>query len=220
MPHAGLTRGAVAALVVVAAATLAVPASAADPAIPLPGLAAVLAELRGGGLVIYFRHALTDTAGTSDDAAELGKCWTQRNLSPAGRAQATAIGAGFRRLRIPVGRITTSPFCRCVETAQLAFGRHTVNGDLYFAVGAEPYDIQRYTRSLRTMLSTPPAKGENRVIVSHTANLREAAGIWPKPEGVAYVFRPSSSGEFEVIAMILADEWSTVAPGTPPATAR
>jgi hypothetical protein len=61
------------------------------------------------------------------------------------------------------------------------------------------------------MLATAPAKGSNAVIVSHTANLREAAGIWPKPEGVAYVFRPLPRGGFEAVARILPDEWGGVA---------
>jgi hypothetical protein len=61
------------------------------------------------------------------------------------------------------------------------------------------------------MLSTPPAKATNAVIVSHTANLREAAGIWPKPEGVAYVFRPLPEGKFEAIAMVLPEDWGRVA---------
>ena len=40
------------------------------------------------------------------------------------------------------------------------------------------------------MLRTPPPNGTNTVIVSHTANLKEAVGIWPKPEGVIHVFKP------------------------------
>ena len=49
------------------------------------------------------------------------------------------------------------------------------------------------------------------VIVSHTANLREAAGIWPRTEGVAYVFRPLPGGEFKAIAMVMPDDWGNVA---------
>ena len=185
-----------------------VPASAAD---KLADLRSVLGELRKGGFVIYFRHGATDQTGPSDEAADLMKCETQRNLSAQGREQATQIGKAFQALKIPVGTVTTSPFCRCKDTAKLAFGRFTVSNDLYFAIGTNAGETKRFTQSLRGMLSTPPAKATNAVIVSHTANLREAVGIWPKPEGVAYVFRPLPGGKFEPIAMVLPEDWATVA---------
>jgi hypothetical protein len=52
------------------------------------------------------------------------------------------------------------------------------------------------------------------VIISHTANLKEAAGIWPKPEGVAIVFRPRRDGSFEPIARVLPEDWPTLAQGS------
>ena len=81
----------------------------------------------------------------------------------------------------------------------------------YFAIGADAGKTRQFTDSLRRMLSTRPAKATNAVIVSHTANLREAAGIWPKPEGVAYVFRPLPGGKFVAIAMVLPEDWGNVA---------
>jgi phosphohistidine phosphatase SixA len=195
----------------VAAVNLMIPALAAGAADRLADLSSVLGELREGGFIIYFRHGATDQTGSSDEAADLMKCETQRNLSAEGRAQVTRIGKAFQALRIPVGTVTTSPFCRCKDTAKLAFDRFTVSNDLYFAIGTNASETKQYTKSLRRMLSTPPAKATNAVIVSHTANLREAAGIWPKPEGVAYVFRPLPGGEFQAIAMVLPEEWGKVA---------
>jgi phosphohistidine phosphatase SixA len=189
----------------VAAATI---ANAAD---KLDALESVLGELRKGGLVIYFRHAQTDQQGFSDEAADLTKCETQRNLSAEGREQATQIGKAFRALRIPVGTVTSSPMCRGKETANLAFGRFVVSNALYSAIGASASDTNRFAESLRRMLSTPPAAATNSVIVSHNSNLREATGIWPKPEGVAYVFRPLPGGKFEAIAMVLPEDWGNVA---------
>ncbi len=177
----------------------------------LAQLSSLLGELRSGGFVIYFRHGPTDQTDSRDDEANLMKCETQRNLSVEGRNQAIQIGKAFQALRIPVGTVTTSPFCRCKETAKLAFGHFSVSQDLYFSIGTNASETKRYTESLRRMLSTPPVKATNAVIVSHSANLREAAGIWPKPEGVAYVFRPMPGGQFEPIAMVLPEDWSTLA---------
>lgn len=175
----------------------------------LPGLPSVLADLRKGGFVIYFRHGPTDvSSGASDEKADIARCETQRNLSAAGREQATATGQAFRTLKIPVGTVLSSPFCRCKDTAKLAFGRHTVDNDLYFAINVGVEERAKLADNLRRLLTTAPAKGTNTIIVSHTANLREAAGIWPKPEGVAYVFRPLPGNRFEAIAMVLPDDWA------------
>ena len=139
------------------------------------------------------------------------KCETQRNLSAEGRTQATQIGKAFQGRSVPVGTVTTSPFCRTKDTAKLAFGRFTVSNDLYFAIGTDAAETKRFAESLRRMLSTPPAKATNAVIISHTANLREAAGLWPKPEGVAHVFRPLPGGQFETIAMVVPEDWAVLA---------
>jgi phosphohistidine phosphatase SixA len=194
------------------------PAFAADsPSVPikadpsaepsLPGLDAVLAELRKGGLVIYFRHGATNQATDGREADDLSDCATQRNLSPMGRQEAVLIGAAFKSLSIPVGTVSTSPFCRCKDTGQLAFGRFTVDNDLYFAINTDAPTTKRLSDALRLKLSTPPAAGANSVIVAHTANLREAVGIWPKPEGVAYVFRPLKEGRYEILAKVLPRDW-------------
>jgi len=174
----------------------------------LARLDSVLGELRKGGLVIFLRHAATEQSTRED--ADLSKCETQRNLSPEGREQAVRMGKAFRSLGIPVGTVVASPFCRCKDTAQLAFGRFSVEQDLYFALKTDAAETKRLADSLRRMLSTPPTGAMNTIIVAHTANLQEAAGLWPKPEGTAYVFRPLADGRFEALARIGPEEWRQV----------
>jgi phosphohistidine phosphatase SixA len=196
------------------------PALAASATDKLGDLRSVLGELREGGLVVYFRHGQTDQSGPGDEAADLAKCATQRNLSNGGREWATQVGKAFQSLGIPVGTVTSSPFCRCKDTAKLAFGRFAVNVDLYYAVGSDRTETKEGAEALRHMLSAPPAQATNAIIVSHSANLREATGIWPKPEGVAYVFRPSPGGKFEAIAMVLPEDWGDLAKLTSSSKAR
>lgn len=96
---------------------------AAGLAWPIPTLADddAAALLRRGGLVVAFRHALAP--GTFDPPGfRLGDCSTQRNLSDEGRAQARRIGDWFRARGLQPARVRSSPWCRCVDTAQLAFG--------------------------------------------------------------------------------------------------
>jgi len=186
----------------------------------LPGLNAVLDQLHKGGLIIYFRHATTDQNAAQDDDADLAKCETQRNLSAEGREQAVQIGKAFKSLGIPVGTVTSSPFCRCKDTGQLAFGRYVVDNNLYFTIKADAEQTKQFAASLRKMLSTPPAAGTNAVIVSHSANLREATGLWPKPEGVAYIFRPLADGRFDAVAKVLPEDWINMANSKPSNTSR
>lgn len=177
-------------------------------------LAAVLGELRQGGLVIYMRHAATEH--TAHEAEDPARCEAQRNLSAAGRAEAVRIGKALKALAIPIGAVSVSPYCRAKDTARLAFGRFTVATNLGFVMGANAGETKRMAEALRLRLATPPEPGSNSVIVSHSANLYEAAGIFAKPEGAVYVFRPKADGRFEAVARILPEEWSEAARLAPP----
>ena len=100
-------------------------AALAQPAAPGAELLAQLrpwqAQRHSG--VVLVRHASTEP-GLGDPAGfVLSQCHTQRNLSEAGRAQARAMGAWFARHGLPVQSVLSSQWCRCLDTAQLAFGR-------------------------------------------------------------------------------------------------
>jgi len=167
--------------------------------------------LKKGGYVIYFRHAATNKS-TADTARDDLSDWTkQRNLSNLGRKQAYVIGKVFQSVGIPVSEVTVSPYCRCVETGKLAFGKATVSQDLSFSIGTTEEGAKRLANSLRTMLGTVPAPGTNTVLVAHTANLKEAANIWPKPEGVIYIFKPLGNSNFQMVEKIKPNEWSELA---------
>lgn len=80
-------------------------------------------RLRAGGFVVLMRHASTEAGLGDPPGFRLGDCATQRNLSEQGRDEARRVGARFKSAGIPVARVFTSPWCRCRETAMLAFGR-------------------------------------------------------------------------------------------------
>ena len=83
---------------------------------------AVWAALRTSGAVVVLRHSYAPGAFDPPDA-RLDDCSTQRNLDDNGRAQARRIGEAFRRQGIAVGAVLSSPRCRCLDTARLAFGK-------------------------------------------------------------------------------------------------
>ena len=74
------------------------------------------------GAVVVLRHSYAP-GGFDPPDARLDDCSTQRNLDDNGRAQARRIGEAFRRQGIAVGAVLSSPRCRCLDTARLAFGK-------------------------------------------------------------------------------------------------
>src|SRR3989475_2381673 len=78
--------------------------------------------LRTPGSVVVLRHSYAPGA-FDPPSARLDDCSTQRNLDASGRAQAGRIGERFRQNAIAVGVVLSSPRCRCLDTARLAFGK-------------------------------------------------------------------------------------------------
>jgi phosphohistidine phosphatase SixA len=52
---------------------------------------------------------------------DINKCSTQRNLSDLGRKQAYEIGSFFKNNKILIDKVYSSEWCRCKETALIAF---------------------------------------------------------------------------------------------------
>lgn len=161
---------------------------------PLAG-EALVAALRAGGYVIYFRHAATDR---SDDdrfgaANFLRDCAAQRDLNDEGRSQSRAIGQAFRDLGIPVGDVLSSEYCRSRNTAELAFGEAVPTAELTSPFWDEAYgglSADQKATALRSHLRTPPPGGTNRVLVAHGQNLSDAIGVDLGTEGEAAIFLP------------------------------
>jgi hypothetical protein len=149
------------------------PGRSAIPARPLPG-ADLLAELRRGGYVIYFRHTSTDFSRDDSRSKSDDDCDNQRPLTDKGRAEAREIGAALRELKIPVERVLASPRCRTVETAMLAFGRAENSAEAR-AGPASPGSDDRYA-PLRALFTTPLKPGANLVIASHANPFIAVAG--------------------------------------------
>jgi phosphohistidine phosphatase SixA len=155
--------------------------------------------------VLYLRHTETPEDGT-DQPGSLGDCTRQRALNDAGRADAGALGAALRQLDVPVGRVLASPYCRTLDTAELAFGRAVVEDGL---LTPTPATQGRTTRALRELLSTVPEEGDNTVLVGHLTNLRLLSTASPD-EGGTVVFRPDGEG-FVLIGSVPPQGWQELA---------
>ena len=115
------------------------------------------ALLRKGGVVVVFRHALAP--GTFDPPGmRLGDCSTQRNLSDAGRAQARRIGEWFKERQLQPAAVRSSPWCRCMDSATLAFGTTEVWAALGSPHGAPETTGTRHLHELRKALVNASAR--------------------------------------------------------------
>ena len=84
----------------------------------------IWAAIKQGGKVILLRHTHVDIREGIGRLAP-GNCAAEVNLSTSGVEQAKRIGEAFRAHGIAVGEVLTSPYCRCIDTGKLAFGRAT-----------------------------------------------------------------------------------------------
>ena len=86
-------------------------------------------QLENGGKLIFIRHAYAPGNGDPDNF-NLNDCSTQRNLNSIGRKQAKDIGEFFRENKIKVYKVLSSEWCRCKETADIAFNNYSTNSFL------------------------------------------------------------------------------------------
>ena len=155
---------------------------------------ALWALLKGGEQVVMMRHA---TAPGPNDRPDfrLDDCSTQRNLDERGREEARRIGAAFRARNIPVSAVRSSQWCRCLETARLAFGR----------VEAWPPLNSFFNDRSREPLVTPEVRalagrrpeGGNLVLVTHNVNIQAVTGI-STLSGEMVVLTPQPDGAFSI----------------------
>jgi len=162
----------------------------------------IFTALQQGGHVVYFRHAATTWSGV--DRIEWPR-ERQRLLSQQGIEDSESIGAATARLSIPVGDVIASPFARCRDMAEIAFGRVEERMEL---LGLLSDQNGRNTRIayLRDQMSSLTSSNGNRMIVSHRSNIQEVAGVRLE-EGEAVVIEPLGNGEFRILGTLTPDDW-------------
>lgn len=162
----------------------------------------LLAALKRGGYVVYFRHTATDFSKNDSAMKAFDDCDNQRLLSEQGRHDAVAIGERIRALGLPVGEALASPMCRTMDHARLML------------VNVTPRNEVRETQDgdyagLKQLLATPVARGGNRWIVGHGIPFRAVAGAPHLAEGEAAVIRPGTTG-WTVVARLTVVDWQTL----------
>ena len=73
--------------------------------------------------IIFIRHAIAPGNGDPQNF-DISNCSTQRNLSKNGELQALKIGKFFKGNDIKLTKVLSSEWCRCKDTAKIAFGNY------------------------------------------------------------------------------------------------
>ena len=142
-------------------------------------------ELKNGGKLIFIRHAYAPGGGDPINF-DINDCNTQRNLSNSGREQAKNIGIFFKDNNIKIENIYSSEWCRCKETASIAFKKFETKNFLnsFFSLKFAP-NKDPQMNNLKEFIKNNKSK-QNLVFVTHYVVISES---------LSYL---SSSGEIVV----------------------
>ena len=138
----------------------------------------VINELQKGGKLIFIRHAYAPGGGDPDNF-DINDCTTQRNLSYIGRNQAKKIGNFFEANKILIGKVYSSEWCRCKETASIAFKKYETKNFLnsFFSakfVENRKKQIINFEKFIRSW-----DKDQNLVFVTHYVVISEILNYAP-----------------------------------------
>ncbi len=172
------------------------------------------ARLERGGYVIVMRHAST-VAGIGDPPGfTLDDCATQRNLSAEGRAQAGRWRAAIGAHRVPIGDVFSSAWCRCVDTATLAFGTPETSkassappkvwvalNSFFESAQNEAAQTASVKIKLASLIQTNKKAGKNAVLVTHQVNVAALTGVSPR-SGEAVVIQIDARGNVMVVGRL------------------
>jgi phosphohistidine phosphatase SixA len=158
------------------------------------------ALLRQGGHVVLLRHATTSAGVGDPPEMRLEDCSTQRNLSEEGRSQARRIGEDFRRFRVPVDAVLSSEWCRCIETAALAFGS---SGEIWPALNnlfGRPENRQKQVDALAARVGGWRGKG-NLVLVTHGSTMLALTRVGAQM-GEMLILAPHGENRFALVSRV------------------
>ncbi|MBU6458499.1 MAG: histidine phosphatase family protein, partial [Bradyrhizobium sp.] len=159
----------------------------------------VWAALKRGGMVVLLRHTHVDMREGIGHLAP-GNCAEEINLSSSGIEQAKQIGEAFRAHGIEVGEILTSPYCRCIDTGKLAFGRATPVQ--YLMPPGVVSDSQAKSNQERVLQDIRSYRSSsNLVMITHDLNISDIVLEPSVAMGDFFVLKPNGV-DFDVVGKI------------------
>ena len=176
---------------------------------------ALVDALREGGYVLVMRHANSPGNPPDRAAADRENTGLERQLDAMGRDTATAMGAAFLKLHIPLSVGLSSPSYRARETARYAKFTYVSHTELDEGpAGMTAASEKTRADYLKARANEAPPAHQNKIIISHAPNItsafgKEADGI---ASGEAMVFRPGANSP-TLVARVKIEDWPKLAAG-------
>jgi len=135
-------------------------------------------QLKDGKKIIFIRHAYAPGNGDPNNF-NLNDCSTQRNLSENGKNQAKYIGIFFTKNKIKIDKVLSSEWCRCKETAKIAFKDYSTNNFLNsFYSPKYAQNKKKQIKELKEYVNEFESN-ENLVFVTHYVLISEVLNYAP-----------------------------------------
>jgi len=150
--------------------------------------------LAGDGAVALIRHAQAPGPSPDPPGFRIEDCATQRNLSAAGRAQAERLGALWRAKGAKLGKLLSSPWCRCRDTVRLmGLGEPAVENALWNLLQRPP-DRDAKVARLQSIIRAWRGPG-TLAMATHGITMRAIGLPDPGEGGIAVVVPDSAAAE-------------------------
>ena len=134
-------------------------------------------DLKDGQHVLLMRHA--DAPGYGDPPGYvINQCPTQRNLGDYGKRQAKAIGTWLTNQGIQKAGVFSSPWCRCLDTANL-LNKGPIKIELSLGSFFDNMSLEkRQTKELEGFIKSELAKQSQvpLILVTHHVNIEAYTG--------------------------------------------
>ena len=135
-------------------------------------------QLEDGGKLIFIRHAYAPGSGDPNNF-NLNDCSTQRNLNEDGIKQAKNIGNFFKKNKIKIYKVFSSEWCRCKETAKIAFNDFSTKNFLNsFYSPKFQKNKSKQVKELSNYVQNLDSK-KNLILITHYVLIYEILGYAP-----------------------------------------
>lgn len=175
------------------------PISSASSVQSNPDLWSVLRQ--GQGIVVMLRHAIAPGTGDPENF-RLEDCSTQRNLSAAGRQQAIQIGVMLRQQQVPVTRVLSSQWCRCLETARLMDVAPVEPFPVINSFFGDRSTEAQQTTALKQFIEENRGSPGVILLVTHQVNITAVTGVVPQ-QGEALILRADQPNQPQVLGRLI-----------------
>lgn len=149
----------------------------------------LIEKLKEGGKIVMIRHAYAPGSGDPENFS-INDCSSQRNLNKDGLIQSKLIGDFFKNNQIPIDKVLSSEWCRCKDTASIAFNNYEIQKFLnsFYDKKFSKYK-KKQIKELKRYINNWNSKN-NLVLVTHYVVISEILNYQPS-SGEIIVFNKS-----------------------------